>query len=304
MGLTACTPAVDPVPFPPERPRNLVAAQAPLGQVPPRSPDSMALEAHYTRLEESLVGQGLLRRDGGGPDVPFYKRNLVENFIRIAMFDEYSANGNRMVAKEKASRLRRWERPVRMSMEFGATIPQAQRSQDSAAVRRYANRLSRVTGLPITVTRSNPNFHILVVNEDDRRALGPRLRQIVPGISDTAVRTITAMPRSTLCLVFAFSDQADSSYSKAIAVIRGEHPDLMRLSCYHEELAQGLGLANDSAMARPSIFNDDEEFGLLTNHDELLLEMLYDRRLKSGMTATQARPIVEEIATELLGEHS
>ena len=47
----------------------------------------------------------------------------------------------------------------------------------------------------------------------------------------------------------------------AVAIVRGEHPDLMRLSCIHEELAQGLGLANDSPYARPSVFNDDEEFG-------------------------------------------
>jgi hypothetical protein len=43
-------------------------------------------------------------------------------------------------------------------------------------------------------------------------------------------------------------------------VIRAEHPDLLRLSCLHEEIAQGLGLPNDSPRARPSIFNDDEEF--------------------------------------------
>ena len=65
---------------------------------------------------------------------------------------------------------------------------------------------------------------------------------------------------------------------------------------------QGLGLANDSPQARPSIFNDDEEFGLLTRHDELLLRILYDSRLSPGMTEEEARPVVEIIAAELLGE--
>jgi hypothetical protein len=37
-----------------------------------------------------------------------------------------------------------------------------------------------------------------------------------------------------------------------------------------------MGLANDSRQARPSIFNDDQEFALLTGHDELLLTILYD----------------------------
>ena len=67
-------------------------------------------------------------------------------------------------------------------------------------------------------------------------------------------------------------------------MIRAEHPDLLRLSCLHEEIAQGLGLSNDSPAARPSIFNDDEEFALLTRHDELLLTMLYDPRMIPGMS--------------------
>lgn len=82
-------------------------------------------------------------------------------------------------------------------------------------------------------------------------------------------------------------------------MIRAEHTDLMRKSCYHEEIAQGLGLTNDSPRARPSIFNDDEEFATLTTHDEVLLQMLYDPRLKSGMSLERAKPIITQIAADL-----
>ena len=87
-----------------------------------------------------------------------------------------------------------------------------------------------------------------------------------------------------------------------MALIRAEHPDLVRRTCIHEEIAQGLGLPNDSPTARPSIFNDDDEFALLTSHDELLLKMLYDPRLKAGMTADEARPVARIIARELMGQ--
>ncbi len=101
----------------------------------------------------------------------------------------------------------------------------------------------------------------------------------------------------------AFSESGnDQNYTTAIALVRDEHPDLLRRSCVHEELAQGLGLANDSPQARPSIFNDDDEFALLTSQDELLLKMLYDPRLSQGMSAQDAAPIVREIAGELLGD--
>jgi hypothetical protein len=97
------------------------------------------------------------------------------------------------------------------------------------------------------------------------------------------------MPRSTYCLVVAWDPDDDGGYEKAVAVIRSEHPDLLRLSCIHEEMAQGMGLSNDSPDARPSIFNDDEEFALLTPHDEMLLRILYDPRLRPGMTWRRRR---------------
>ena len=78
----------------------------------------------------------------------------------------------------------------------------------------------------------------------------------------------------------------------------------MPSKCIHEELAQGLGLANDSPAARPSIFNDDDEFALLTTHDTHLLGMLYDKRLQTGMTLDAARPIIRQMARERLGPGS
>ena len=81
-----------------------------------------------------------------------------------------------------------------------------------------------------------------------------------------------------------------------ISVIRGELPERLRLSCIHEELAQSLGLVADYPRARLSIFNDNEEFAVLTRRDELMLKMLYDPSLKSGMTATQAQPMISRIA--------
>jgi Protein of unknown function (DUF2927) len=109
------------------------------------------------------------------------------------------------------------------------------------------------------------------------------------------------LPRSTYCLVYSSAENGNSTYTRAYAVIRAEHPDLLRLSCYHEEIAQGLGLANDSPTARPSIFNDDEEFALLTRQDEAMLQMLYDPALAPGMTEEQARPVVQSLATRLIG---
>ncbi len=261
---------------------------------------SEELRLYYARLQNDLRARGLLRTDGGGPDTPYTDTILARNFVRIALFDEYVSDGRELRAQQTLSRLRRWEAPITLQVEFGAGVPEDQRAADRNAILAYAGRLSRITGHPIRPVAAGGNYHVLVLTEDDRLGFEDRLRAIVPGISDGTVRAFLNLDRSTLCLVMAFSSGGAPTYTQAVALIRAEHPDLLRLSCVHEELAQGMGLANDSPAARPSIFNDDEEFGLLTSHDELLLRMLYDPRLTPGMTAAEAAPIARQIAREML----
>ena len=295
--LAACT-GEGPVALSPQAP---AASPAPAARVTPPTPVSLALSRQYRRLEADLLTRGLLRTDGGGPDTMFAQGELVENFIRIALFDEHVGGAASLVRSGAPSRLRRWSGPVRIGLEFGPSVPEAVRARDRETVRSYAARLAAATGHPISVG-GPANFHVLVLREDERRAIGPRLQQLIPGISPGSVRTIETLPPSVLCVALAFAGGPSvSDYTQAVAVIPAEHPDLMRLSCYHEEIAQGLGLANDSPEARPSIFNDDEEFATLTRHDELLLGILYDDRLRPGMTPSQARPVVEVVAAERLG---
>jgi len=278
-----------------------VSAPAPEPE-PVISPESAVLSAYYQRLQDRLLAQGLIRTDGGGPDTPFTDQMLAQNFVRIALFDEYVAHGGTLRAQTTISRLRRWEQPIRMSVEFGSSIPAAQRSKDSAAVRDYADRLSALTGVPIRQSNFSPNYVVLILNELDRQGYEARLRELVPGIDESAIRAVVDLPKDQLCIVIGTFGADGVRYDKAIALIRGEHPELLRLSCIHEELAQGMGLANDSPRARPSIFNDDEEFGLLTTQDELMLQMLYDPRLSPGMTAAEAAPIARLIAKDLLAK--
>ncbi len=300
-GLMGCDLLMPPVVTPPPPPVEV--PEPPAGPVvTPPSQASRDLTTYYTRLQNDLLTQGLLRGDGGGPDTPFTDTQLARNFVRIALFNEYRDDSDFQRPQATISKLRRWTGPIRMSVEFGDTVPLAQRDADLANVSAYAARLSRATGVPIRITDRNPNFRVLFLGEDDRRAYGPRLRELIPSISDATVRTFVNLPRDQLCVVIGTFAPGQSNYTKAVAMIRAEHPSLMRSACIHEELAQGMGLANDSPGARPSIFNDDEEFALLTSHDELLLRMLYDPRLQTGMEPSVAAPIARQIAREYLAE--
>lgn len=300
LSLAACSvPApVEPSLKPPTRPAA-PAPQPPKPQVAqPTSEASARLRSYLGQVQTAQLSQGLLRQDGGGIDTPFTAALLERNFVQIALFNEYDGT---FTGRGGASPLRRWATPVRMQTIFGAGVPRSQRAADATLVRNYASRLSRVSGHPVSVANA-PNFIVIIAGEDDRATALEEAARRIPGIDATSLRSLRDLPRDVYCAVGVYSGGSDpDTYTAAVAVIRAENPDLLRLSCIHEELAQGLGLANDSPAARPSIFNDDDEFALLTTHDELLLRMLYDRRLQVGMRAIEARPIVRQIAAELTG---
>lgn len=259
---------------------------------------SAELAAYYTEIERRRRDNGLMRREETD-GVPVMAGQLARDFVLIALRDEGLGD-----SPARRAALRRWERPVRLKLHFGDGVGAEQRAADTRDVNEYVARLARVTGHSISVVTGEANFHVLVLGEGERRRASNRLRELVPGVGGGAVRAITEMPRSVYCLVAAFARDGGHRYTEAVAVVRAEHPDLTRLSCYHEEIAQGLGLPNDSAEVRQSIFNDREEYALLTRHDELLLRMLYDERLEPGMTEAEARPIIEKIAAELTGPQS
>ncbi len=298
--MAACVPSTQTPPA--------VVARAPsafMPAPPQSSAESAAAHAYYSQVQQALLSQGLLRSDGGGADTPYTDRMLAETFIQIALRDEYQpGSGGRLVSAGTPTTLRRWEGPVRVGLRFGASVPAEVRATDTARVASFLARLAQVTGHSIRLDDGNPNYIVYLVSEDERHVLGPELRAAMPGLGASDVAGMTQMPQSTYCAVLAQSRGQSGVYIRAFAVVRAEHPDLLRLSCIHEEVAQGLGLPNDSPRARPSIFNDDEEFALLTRMDEDMLRILYSPALRPGMSEAEARPIIYDLAAKLVGEGS
>ncbi|NNE81994.1 MAG: DUF2927 domain-containing protein [Silicimonas sp.] len=264
-------------------------------------PESLELVSYYANVERGHRTRGLLRADGGGPDVPFDAERLAKTFRATAFAREFTDVGPALVRREAESILHRWEDPVRIEAIFGSAVSDRQRADDGAAIRRFADRLGKITRHPVSIVQRGGNFQVLVLTEAERRVAGPLLQRLIPGIRKREIDLIQNLDRSTYCVVVASDPVNNGVLTRAVAIIRAELPPLLRLSCIHEEISQGLGLANDSPTARPSIFNDDDEFGRLTAMDELMLRMLYDLRLKPGMDADTAAPIVRDLAETLTG---
>ena len=230
LGLGGCAP---PAPTP---------QAPPLATTPtppkPETAASAALRAYYAQVQMALLSQGLLRTDGGGEDAPFSDRNLTENFLKVALYEEYARGQIAATRSQTPIRLQRWTRPIRLSLQFGPSVPAARQASDRAHVASYLGRLAALTGHPIIVTDQNPNFWLHFASVDERAALGPALATELAELTPGQIASVTAMGRDTFCQVLTQSDPVTSTYVAAVAVIPAEHPDLLRLSCILEELAQ------------------------------------------------------------------
>lgn len=266
-----------------------------------RSFESIQLEKYYNRTSQRLRARGLLRTDKGRLDSLYSTQNLIENFEKIALYNEYIIKNNEFIPQEKESNLKRWNRAIKINIIHGENSSNKQIKIDKKNISIFTRRLASITGLEMSISEVNANFIILFLDLDERRDFGQKLSQLMPQLTPAMIKTITSSPRSTFCSAFSLSEPPKNyEYTAALVLIKSEHSKVMRKSCIHEEMAQSLGLTNDSKLARPSIFNDDEEFALLTRHDELLLKILYDKRLEPGMNNKIALPIVRQIAEELM----
>ncbi len=291
--LLGCDELLSPKPFikPATRPDTLTVSE-----------ESQRIAAYYASVQARLISQGKLRQEYAPKDALFTPDDLVRNFEKVALFDEYALNSGSFVEQQTSSYLRRWTKPVRIGLYFGPSVTPEQREIDRKTVFQFANRLSALTGLSIRLSDfKNANFIMLFMNRDSQKTETPLLAEDVPQLLPSIIKEIQNSPRNIFCVAYALSNaDRPTVYSGAVILVKAEHSQIMRNSCIQEEMTQALGLANDGPDIRPSIFNDDEEFALLTRHDELLLKMLYDPRLKVGMTPEIARPVLQQVAENAL----
>ncbi len=264
---------------------------------------------------------GGLRMERAPGDAPVDAATLIRNFRKIAYELESNPFGYGPGAprQEGRSMLKRWESDVHTQIvwdEESAAGP----ADDTIA---FARKLSDLTGVPLKVSQheqvstdlpdaDNVNFFVFLGTGEFFENMLAELKAPSVGddeemaeVSSGFLEFFATWHRSySPCAAQSYSETSDAGDTGriflAFVAIRTDLQDPMTQSCIEEELAQSMGLMNDDKDVRPSLFNDDHEFALLTNHDELLLKVLYDARLTAGMSAPQSMPIVRQIARELL----
>ena len=258
------------------------------------------LNEYYEMLEKRKLSFGLLRQDGGGDDTPFDTEDIITSFQHLAFYTEYNVSDNKLMPSSSSVNLAKWKSDIIISSEFGSSLSNKEKEKDLAHINAVSDILSKATGIKINFSNQNPNMHIIVGNETELPQLINKISLNLSDFDPKIFPLISQLPKDIHCITLtALKSKSNPEIVSALVIIRNELPKLLRKACFHEEMAQSLGLSNDSHLARPSIFNDDDEFATLTEFDEILLKILYDERLKTGMTLRSSSEILRTIANEI-----
>ena len=161
------------------------------------------------------------------------------------------------------------------------------RKDRNTSVKRFILSLnSLVYGLKTQVTNNagSANFNVYIVDRADyvqvaRERIYKRRAAPVPG----------------KCLVRSVFTRNGIMRSDAVIVSDGGEALFQR--CMREEILQGLGPLNEHPSLRYSMFNDRSRHTKFTRFDRLILNMLYDRRIRNG----DSQEKIQELLPEVLG---
>jgi len=230
----------------------------------------------------------LYRTDYQPADITYTNADLLRNFALIALRSEYSVSAQGTQRKPKSMLVSKWIKPVRY-MVIDAS------SDDEIMIENLFKNLSELTQLDIKKADKTANMIITFADKSQRSAIVQNYENT--GLTGAALWVLKRWRDRTQnpCIGMLSQPSAGGNINGAFVYIKDELKEPWRKLCIIEEIVQSFGLINDAPEARPSIFNDDQEFAELTEHDEYLLRILYSPEISPSMSAQEALPIAYKL---------
>jgi hypothetical protein len=212
----------------------------------------------------------------------FTDAQILDGFFKVALGAELRLAGH-------SDRIRKYDRPVRVYVDNRNAG--TDRTAQVATV--VADVGSKVAHLDIAMTDARDAAQVVVTLVRDRD-LKPTLRQMYGA---ARARQIEKSLRPQ-CLS-SFSKDDEFRIVRSDVVVVGDAGDFTFYDCIYEELLQSLGPINDDASVPWTMFNDDVSKGFFDIYDQHILNLLYDPRIKPGMTGPQVRAIAPEVLKDV-----
>ena len=229
---------------------------------------------------------------------------LLRDFRILAYGTERPVLGSDGRPRARGDSLAKWTRPLLAAMIDGDADSAAVQPPPAfqAMARRHLADLSALTGLEIAAARPG-GANLLIFLADDPFAAARRHRALFAhkiGDPRQFDALLAAMQPSATCFGFLWGGwPSGRSIDFAVAFVRSGRGQRTVKGCLVQEVTQVLGLMNDLDPGADSIFSDSGRQVALTERDRQLLRLLYDPRLRPGMSWAEAEPLARRALREL-----
>lgn len=210
----------------------------------------------------------------------FTDGEIIDGFLKTSFGAEFHLAG-------RVDRIRKYEMPVKIHVDG---IHANRKKQIAAIVDDIAR---RVQHLDIAMTSSpdaaNVAVHLMRDRDFDRT--------IAKFYGDERAREIRTSLDPQCLSGFRKNENFEIQHSDVFLTV--DNGDFVFYDCAYEELLQSLGPINDTSSVPWTMFNDDVQMGFFDVYDQYILNILYDPRIKAGMTVAEVEAALPQVLTDV-----
>ncbi len=211
----------------------------------------------------------------------FSIREISRGFLALAYGSDLRVAG-------RPHGLHRFTHPIRIHVQGGGTVDRTE------AMRRILDEYARkIPNLHLNIVASTEPADVDVLLIDEK-GLEAALRA-----SYGARVTQTFVTRTDPQCVTSVKSNADGEIVHALSYIIVDQGDDVFRDCAYHEVLHAFGLSNHDQRNPWTTLNQNRMVGYLSVYDRALLTLLYDPRIRPGMTPRQVRPLLPDVIKEL-----
>jgi hypothetical protein len=210
----------------------------------------------------------------------FSDAEIVEGFMKTAFGTEYHLAG-------RVDRIRKYAMPVRVYADGTNRARKAQLAHVVADLGAHIQHLD----IGVVDRREAANVEVRLVRDHDLYATIAKL------CGNERAREIQTSLDPQCLSSFRKNDDYEIQHSDVILAV--DAGDFVFLDCAYEELLQSLGPINDTGSVPWTMFNDKVSMGFFDIYDQYILNLLYDPRIKPGMTVEEVKAVLPDALADV-----
>jgi len=210
----------------------------------------------------------------------FTDAEIVDGFLKTAFGAEYHLAG-------RVDRIRKYDVPVRVFADGNRADRKGQLAKVVADIAQHVQHLD----IAMAEKSEDANVNVRLVRDRDL------YRTITTYYGKERAREIKSSLDPQCLSGFRKNERFEIEHSDVILTI--DSGDFVFLDCAYEELLQSLGPINDTSSVPWTMFNDKVSMGFFDVYDQYILNLLYDPRIKAGMTVGEVKAVLPEVLPDV-----